>query len=100
MITIPFIRGPFDGGTISISDRVPAEIHLSVECVDADANDPRFLEAITANLAPDELDYLIVARNLNEIIARYQLGSDDDGAQYYRFAGWLTRGVCDDKGGG
>jgi hypothetical protein len=93
MNTMRFILGPYDGRAISISDRMPIEIQLRVECTDADARDPSFLEAVKANLTPAELDRLVVARNLKEIIARHERVSDDDGAPYYRFAGWHSGGV-------
>jgi len=98
MVGVPFVRGPYDGANFTFADRLPEEIHLLIDCLDADASDPKFQEALRVNLPGAESDGLVVARNIHSITAHYCLDTDEDGAPWYRYAGWSARGVESSSG--
>ncbi len=93
---VTFSGGPYDGVIIGFSDRMPQSIALSIECLGADANDPQFQEALRANLAPRDIDGLVVIRNGRSVsveYVEYRLEEPGDAPPYYRYLGWTVKGV-------
>ena len=93
MASVPFIGGPYDGASFTFADRLPERINLQIDCLDADAADPKFREALRFNLSRDEIDGLVVMRNAQSVTSKYMLDSDMDGARYFRYEGWTVEGV-------
>jgi hypothetical protein len=90
--TATLVGGPYDGSGFTFADRLPEGINLAIDCVDADAADPRFRAALRANLSPAERDGLVVIRDAQSLLATYQLELDVDGAPWYRYVGPSVQG--------
>ncbi len=93
MNEIPFQGGPFDGARLTFCDRMPSEILLQYEVLDADLQNLGVQEAISAILGPDPG---VVVRNAKAIVAKYSLEQDDDSELWYQYLGWRVTGSDSD----